>query len=117
MGENMRKRTNTKYLKKNFKRIIAMILLLAITMTGVNFNFITASAETETTTLYFIDNTIEKWVGKNLPEMELVDNTNGHDSYWMTKIDEVTWCVSVPVSAYNITFNRYQSNKETKWNS
>ena len=49
--------------------------------------------------------------------MELVDNTYGHDHYTMTKLDDETWAVKVPASAYNITFNRYDSGKTTQWNS
>ena len=32
-------------------------------------------------------------------------------------MDETTWSVKVPKSAYNITFNRYSSDKTTQWNS
>lgn len=49
--------------------------------------------------------------------MELVDNTSGHDHYEMTKLDDVTWAAEVPASAYNITFNRYSSDKTVQWNS
>ena len=35
----------------------------------------------------------------------------------MTKVDEITWRVNVPESAYNITFNRYSSDKITQWTS
>lgn len=70
-----------------------------------------------TVTLYFIDNTNEKWVKNNNAVMELVDNTYGHDHYIMTKIDDETWAAQVPASAYNITFNRFDSGKITQWNS
>ena len=49
--------------------------------------------------------------------MQLVDNTNGHDCYNMTKIDDITWSVSVPSTAYNITFNRISPDKSIQWNS
>lgn len=68
-------------------------------------------------TLYFIDNTREKWVKNDNAVMELVDNTHGHDHYIMTKVDNETWSVRVPASAYNITFNRFDSGKKTQWNS
>lgn len=70
-----------------------------------------------TVTLYFIDNTSEKWVKNDNAVMELVDNTYGHDHYIMTKLDDETWAAQVPASAYNITFNRYDSGKTTQWNS
>ena len=76
-----------------------------------------AEENEEYITLYFIDNTIEKWVSNDSAVVELVDNTNGTDHYWMTQRDESTWMVSVPASAYNITFNRYSPDKSTQWNS
>lgn len=68
-------------------------------------------------TLYFIDNSPEKWVKNDNAVIELVDNTYGHDRYIMTKLDDETWAAQVPASAYNITFNRYDSGKITQWNS
>ena len=70
-----------------------------------------------TVTIYFIDNTQQKWVNNDNAIMELVDNTYGHDRYEMTKLDDETWAVQVPASAYNITFNRYDSTKTIQWNS
>ncbi len=70
-----------------------------------------------TVTLYFIDNTNEKWIKNDNAVMELVDNTYGHDHYMMTKLDDETWAAQVPASAYNITFNRYDSGKTAQWNS
>ena len=70
-----------------------------------------------TVTLYFIDNSNEKWIKNDNAVMELVDNTYGHDHYMMTKLDDETWAAKVPASAYNITFNRYDSSKTTQWNS
>lgn len=72
---------------------------------------------TQTVTLYFVDNTQEKWVHNDNAIMELVDNTFGHNHYEMMKIDDVTWSAEVPATAYNITFNRYNSDKTTQWNS
>lgn len=68
-------------------------------------------------TLYFVDNTQEKWVENDNAVMELVDNTNGHERYNMTKINDVAWSAKVPESAHNITFNRYNPGKTTQWNS
>lgn len=45
------------------------------------------------TTLYLIDNTAEKWIGNDNAIIELVDNSSGHDSYMMTKVDDTTWSV------------------------
>lgn len=70
-----------------------------------------------TVTLYFIDNSQQKWVKNDNAVMELVDNTYGHDHYIMTKLDDETWAAQVPASAYNITFNRYDSGITTQWNS
>ena len=72
---------------------------------------------TEMVTLYFVDNTQEKWVKNDNAVMELVDNTYGHDHYDMIKLNDETWAVQVPASAYNITFNRYDSTKTRQWNS
>ena len=47
----------------------------------------------------------------------LVDNSNGHDHYEMTKISEYIWQAIVPTSATNITFNRLSPNGQTQWNS
>ena len=114
----MRELFKNRTLRKNFKRMFATILVLILTLTSVNLNsFMKAKAATEYKTLYFIDNTAEQWVKNDSAVMELVDNTNGHDSYWMTQMNDATWCVNVPESAYNITFNRYSSDKTTKWNS
>lgn len=114
----MRRLLKNKLMKNNIKRIIAMILVLILTLTGVNLGpIMKANAATQYKTLYFIDNTAQQWVKNDSAVMELVDNTNGHDSYWMTQKDEVTWYVNVPESAYNITFNRYSSDKTVKWNS
>lgn len=67
--------------------------------------------------MYFIDNTAEQWVKNDNAKIKAVDNSNGHDGYWMTQMDEITWSVQVPKSAYNITFDRYNPDKTTQWNS
>lgn len=107
------------YLRKlQGKRILAGILAVVMVLTSVNLGqFVSAEAATEYVTLYFLDNTAEQWVKNDNAKMEAVDNSNGHDSYWMTQMDETTWSVKVPKSAYNITFNRYSPDKTTQWNS
>ncbi|MDE5781793.1 MAG: hypothetical protein K2I03_10040 [Lachnospiraceae bacterium] len=102
--------------KRDLKKFISVIMTIIITFTGMN-QLMYVNAATKYITLNFIDNTQEKWIGNDSAVMELVDNTNGHDSYIMTKKDEVTWSVNVPFSADNITFNRYSQDKSAKWNS
>lgn len=111
--ENQRKRTRA-------KRLLAGILAAAIILTGMNLNqfvFAEGATTTQYITLFFVDNTAEQWVKNDNAVMEAVDNSRGHDSYWMTQVDETTWSVRVPESAYNITFNRYNPDKTTQWNS
>lgn len=87
----MRELFKNRTLRKNFKRMFATILVLILTLTSVNLNsFMKAKAATEYKTLYFIDNTAEQWVKNDSAVMELVDNTNGHDSYWMTQMNDAT---------------------------
>ena len=107
------------YLRKlQGKRILVGILAVIMILTSVNLSqFVSAEAATEYVTLYFVDNTAEQWVKNDNAKMKAIDNSNGHDSYWMTQIDDTTWSVKVPESAYNITFNRYSSDKATQWNS
>ena len=105
--------------KDMIKRCMSVVLALVMTITGVGFVDFTkeVNADTETITLYFIDNTAEKWIKNDDAVIQLVDNTNGHDYYDMIKMDDITWSVSVPESAYNITFNRLNPSKSTQWNS
>ncbi|MDE6253165.1 MAG: VWA domain-containing protein [Lachnospiraceae bacterium] len=103
------------------KRCLSIILTLVMLVTETGFASFTkevnASAYADTITLYFIDNTAENWVKNNGAIIQLVDNTNGHNCYDMVKIDNKTWSVTVPQSAENITFNRFDSGKSTQWNS
>ena len=107
------------YLKKlQGKRILAGVLAIIMVLTSVNLSqFVSVEAATEYVTLYFIDNTAQKWVKNDNAKLKAIDNSNGHDSYWMTQMDETTWSVKVPKRAYNITFNRYSPDKTTQWNS
>lgn len=103
------------------KREVSLFLVLAMVITGISFGSLTQEAKADTAekniTLYFVDNSLEKWVKNNDAVIQLVDNTNGHDYYDMIKIDDTTWSVSVPETAYNITFNRMNSDKSVQWNS
>lgn len=104
--------------KSRGKKILAGFLVVIMILTSVNLNqLISAEAAIEYVTLYFIDNTAQKWVKNNNAKIKAIDNSNGHDSYWMTQVDHTTWSVKVPKSAYNITFNRYSLDKTTQWNS
>ena len=49
--------------------------------------------------------------------MQLVDNSNGHDYYDMTEVENNVWSATVPDTAYNITFNRMNVTKDIQWNS
>ena len=79
-----------KIVRNRFKRTLAVILVLIITLTSVNFNSFMKAKAAEYKTLYFIDNTAQQWVKNDSAVMELVDNTNGHDSYWMTQMNDAT---------------------------
>lgn len=110
--ESQRKRTRA-------KRLLAGILAVVIILTGMDLNQIgfVQAATVQYITLFFVDNTAGQWVKNDNAVMEAVDNSSGHDRYRMTQIDESTWSVRVPESAYNITFNRYHPDKTTQWNS
>jgi Mg-chelatase subunit ChlD len=103
---------------RNFKRIISIMLVLIMSIVSIGGNIsMNVSAAQGKATIYFIDNTPEGWIANDSARIELVDNTNGHDHYMMTKINNKTWSVEVPASAYNITFNRYNKEKSVLWNS
>ncbi|MBQ2744086.1 MAG: hypothetical protein IJF37_00510 [Lachnospiraceae bacterium] len=108
-----------KLYKTNLRRLVSIILAITVLVTSVGLGtFLVEAEETDTyTTLYLIDNTLEKWVGDDNAVIELVDNTSGHEHYMMTKVNDTTWSVKVPQSAYNITFNRYSPDKSIQWNS
>lgn len=114
----MRDLVKNKRLKMDFKRVLAGILIAVFALTSIDLSqCINVSAAMQYVTLYFIDNTAEQWIKNDSAVIELVDNTDGHKKYTMTKKDDTTWSVNVPVSAYNITFNRYSPDKITQWNS
>lgn len=121
--ENKKKRTLKKVQwigrkRKMFKRILAVILTIAVLMSSLQVdNFAPIVRAESYTTLYLVDDTPEHWIGNDDAVIELVDNTYGHDSYIMTRVNGTTWSARVPVSTYNVTFNRYDSTKTTQWNS
>lgn len=108
---------NRVYLK--LKKYLAVILMVAITGGNLQIdNFMMyADAQEEMVDLYFVDDTKEQWIKNDNAVIDLIDNTHNHVHYEMIKQDDVTWKVQVPKSAYNITFNRYNSDKTTQWNS
>ncbi len=100
------------------RRGIAGMFAILLALSGIQMDCLRIKAnDGKMVTLYFMDNTAEHWVKNNEAVMELVDNTNGHNKYEMTTKDNTTWSVSVPNTAYNVTFNRYDSGKATQWNS
>lgn len=104
--------------KMRWKRVLATILTLLMVVVNLNLGqIISVKAATDYVTLYFVDNTADNWVKNDNATMKAIDNSNGHKSYWMTKVNDTLWSVDVPESAYNLTFNRYDSSKTTQWNS
>lgn len=105
--------------QRKIRRLISYILVVTVVFGCIRFDYMNTNAgdNEEGIILYFIDNTSEQWVEHDSALMELVDNTNGHLKYAMTKVDDRTWSVSVPETAYNITFNRYNADKTIQWNS
>ncbi len=104
------------------KRIMSMIMAIAILIISIGYVYPGAKAKASDTnkryvTLYLKDNTKEKWVGNDDAKLVLVDNTNDHEKYEMTKLDDITWSVKVDASAYNLTFNRLNPNNDDQWNS
>lgn len=101
------------------KKIIAYFILITLMFTYLNIDGFTVNAEDseDMITLFFVDNSDEKWIKNDNAVIELVDNSNGHIHYDMTKSDDCTWKADIPKNAYNITFNRYNPEKTTQWNS
>ena len=103
--------------KKDLKKVLCLVLVMVVFLADINYPVHSVNADETMTTIYLVDNTNEAWIGNDSAEIQLVDNTHGHNIYWMTKKDNHTWSVNVPSSAYNITFNRFDSGKTTQWNS
>ena len=108
---------------KNIRKWIGVLLVVAILVCNLGIGELVSvmaedsTSETDMITLYFVDATSNHWVANDNAVIELVDNTYGHDRYQMTTKDNVTWSVKVPRTAYNITFNRYNSDRSILWNS
>lgn len=106
---------------KLLKRVLVLVLsfLMAFSCINIDTSLTYADSVTYTNdiTLYFIDNTKEKWAGNDNATIQLVDNSNGHDYYTMTKLDNNIWYAEVPSTAKNITFNRMNSTGDIQWNS
>ena len=104
--------------KMQCKKLLAIILMLLMVLVNLNLGKIqVVQAAKDYVKLYFVDNTDNNWVKNDNATMKAIDNSNDHKGYWMTKVNDNLWSVDVPKSAYNLTFNRYDSNKTTQWNS
>lgn len=104
-------------MKKFMKKIaFLMAAIMCFTVLGTS-EAAFAQAAGDTVTIYFVDGTKEQWIANDSAVIELVDNTHGHDKYIMTTTDNKVWSVEVPATAYNITFNRYNSAQTVIWNS
>lgn len=94
-----------------------MVLIMLFTSIEIEQFKVEAKVQSSNIKLYFVDNTESHWVKNDNAVVEAVDNTSGHDPYLMTKEDDETWSVEVPSTAYNITFNRLNSDGTVQWNS
>lgn len=104
--------------QRKWKKWLSIILAVTVFVSGIPFCLVeNVTAGTKDVTIYFIDNSPDLWVGNDGAKLQLVDNTNGHTVYWMTKTDTGTWCAEVPNDTYNITFNRYNPEQSVQWNS
>lgn len=103
------------------RKVLSFLMVLMMIVTNLNLTaYASNNTDTEDTVkIYFKDLTDSKWVKNNDATMCLIDNTHNHTAYWMTKDEDESdlWYALVPVSAYNITFNRYDKNGVTQWNS
>ena len=84
----------TRKLRSLFSVLFCMVLLCNIVFSNAKIKG--EVQEEKNVTIYFIDQTKEKWVENDNAVMKAIDNTNGHESYWMTKVDKITWRVNVP---------------------
>lgn len=118
MGELRKKRT----VGNGFKIIVAVILVLVLIALVVFLKLFQkpkekTGDEKAFKTLYFVDKTQEQWIRNDSAMIELVDNTDEQESYWMVRKSIDTWYVNVPGSVDNITFNCYSSDKSTKYDT
>lgn len=104
---------------KKFNRVLSvmMVLIMLFTSIGIEQFKVEAKEQNSNIKLYFVDNTESHWFKNDNAVIEAVDNTSGHDHYVMTKENDETWSVEVPSTAYNITFNRLNSDGTVQWNS
>ena len=104
---------------KKINRVLSvmMVLIMLFTSIGIEQFKVEAKEQNSNIKLYFVDNTESHWVKNDNAVIEAVDNTSGHDHYVMTKENDETWSVEVPSTAYNITFNRLNSDGTVQWNS
>lgn len=102
---------------KRIQRMLAVMLIAVLGLVGASTYKPMTSVASGMVTVYFYDNTSESWIGNDSAAMELVDNTYGHVHYTMEKQNGKVWSANIPASATNITFNRYNINKTTLWNS
>lgn len=104
-------------MKTIMKRLVfTMAAMMCMTLFGAAPTCFAQSA-TEMVTVYFVDGTAEQWIANDGATIDLVDNTNGHDTYAMSTTDNKIWSVQIPTTAKNITFNRYNSTRTVLWNS
>lgn len=101
-----------------FKRLLSVLLTVVVLVTSLGLDQLamTARAVTTYTTIYFKDETESHWVGNDGAVIEMVDNTYGHTSYMMKKLNSTTWSVKVPAYVFNVTFNRLSPSGK-QWNS
>lgn len=106
-------------MKQMKNRAIAFAISFVMIVTAlVNPNTAeTVTAATGNVTIYFVDNTNEKWVSSDNAIIELIDNSHYQTHYTMTHTDTNVWSVVVPTDAYNLTFNRLDASSTTQWNS
>lgn len=83
-------------MKQTMKKCITLLCCVVLLCTTLFSNVEIKGQTQNKITIYFIDQTKENWVKNDGAVMELVDNSFGHDSYPMTKIDDTVWSVSVP---------------------
>jgi|GEM_PF-1996275 len=107
------------------RKFTALIMCIILITSGLGFELATCMANDNaaednssdtTVTIYLKDNTDEKWLNNDNAVFKLIDNTNGHDSYDMVKVNDTLWSAEVPKTAYNCTFRRYSSDGGSQWN-
>ncbi len=86
----MRKKKSVNVLKKSTSALLVVAMLLTSLPLG-NVKE-TVNADEELSTIYFVDNSDEKWVGNDDARICLVDNSHGHVKYDMSKVDDVMEC-------------------------